>query len=186
MTNASEMTGTVDRELTWVKVKGELRTYRLEAPDGGVAELRFEKAFGTLATLTTARGVWTFKRVRFFSPTITVRRAGSDEDLAAFKFGWSGAGELRWASGAVRTFRRCGFMRPEWSFLTEAGEELVQFGPAKGFWCRSTTVRPGDAPETEPGEIEVLMGLGFYLLLASANDTGAGSTAAVVACCCCS
>jgi hypothetical protein len=74
-----------------------------ELRDGGgqrVATLRFRSPCGSQAWAETSDGRWTFKRVGFFRPRITVRVPRHHEDLAVFHpAGWSGSGRLEAPDG---------------------------------------------------------------------------------------
>ena len=87
------------QELSWHQPKGLRRHFELRIGDEVLATLRWETNFGSLATAETAEGRWTFKRVGFWRPKVTVRAAGSDADLAVFEPRWTGSGTLTLASG---------------------------------------------------------------------------------------
>ena len=61
------------------------RSYQLSAGDDLVATLDWATSTGSLATGEAADGNWTFKRVGFFRPSVTVRDRGGPHDLAVMR-----------------------------------------------------------------------------------------------------
>jgi hypothetical protein len=71
----------------WIQT-GELEL-KLIAPDNQsdpFAVLRWAKRWGSLATGESADRYWSFKRVGFLRPRITIREAGSDSNVAVFSY----------------------------------------------------------------------------------------------------
>jgi hypothetical protein len=86
-----KLTGS-DAKLQWVQPQAKTRFFELRSGDVVVATLAWEKAFGTLATAQTAEKAWTFKRVVFFNPRVTVRSPDSEADIVLFKPSWGYGG----------------------------------------------------------------------------------------------
>ncbi len=85
---------------TWREPRAMRREYELRAGERLVATLAFRSAWGTLATGESADGCWSFKRVGFWRPRVTVRRCGSPDDMATFEHDtWTGGGTLARADG---------------------------------------------------------------------------------------
>ena len=61
------------------------RTYELRREDETLARLEWQSACGSLALGECALGCWTFKRMGFFHPYVTVRPAGAPGDLATLR-----------------------------------------------------------------------------------------------------
>ena len=75
--------------------------------DSPVGRLTFRSIWGTQANGESGDGAWTFKRVGFFQTSVTVRPAGSDQEIARFKNNtWSRGGTLTFADGT--TFKATG------------------------------------------------------------------------------
>ena len=92
------------RELIWRQPSATKDEHELRDGDQLVATLRFKSALGTLATAETADGCWTFKRVGFWHPRVTIRECGAEADLAVFRNNtWSDGGQLDLPGG--RAFR---------------------------------------------------------------------------------
>jgi len=85
--------------LHWVQLHAIKHEFELRSGDELCGTLYWEKAFGSLASVTSEDGEWTFKRVGFLNPRVTVRQPGSDLDIAIFKPGWTGSGSLEFPSG---------------------------------------------------------------------------------------
>ena len=93
--------------LRWHAVGGLRMDYELGDSGGEpVAVLRFRSACGSLAFAESAEGRWSFKRVGFFKPRITVRLPGWEEDVAVFQPSMGlGGGTLTTAEGNQFQFR---------------------------------------------------------------------------------
>ena len=86
----------IDQGLTWVKPRALRAEYQLIADGKALASLRWEKALGSLARAEAADGRWTFKRVGFLRPRVTVRAEGSVADVAMLE---PGTGILQFSDG---------------------------------------------------------------------------------------
>jgi hypothetical protein len=80
------------KSLKWEQ-SGKLAS-RLVADGQTIATLSWAKSWGSLATGESAEGEWTFKRIGFLRPRVTVRETGSDADLAVFSISWTGDGTV--------------------------------------------------------------------------------------------
>jgi hypothetical protein len=143
--------------------------------------VRWEKAFGSLASATSDDGQWTFKRVGFLNPRVTIRQPGSDLDIAIFKPGWTGSGVLEFPSGRRFQWEHKDFWRLEWTF-EEAGQELLRFKSRAGSF--KMKVRVDLAPLVKNlAAASLLASLGMYLLVLMRDDNAAvgAATTTVVA-----
>jgi hypothetical protein len=113
-----------DRTLSWSQPAALV--FALHAGNEQVGSLAFRSMFGTQATAESGDEAWTFKRTGFFHPRVTVRRTGSDEDVATFHNNtWSGGGSLVVHGGP--TFRAStNFWQTKFEIGTAAGEPLVR------------------------------------------------------------
>ena len=163
-------------DLEWAAPSGLRRAFILHQEDRVFATLEWRSSLGTLAVATTACGAWSFKRVGFFSPRVTVRRAGAVEDEAMFRpTGWCGSsGELRFAD-RVLFYQREGFWSSTWKFCDAAGATLVRIGDVSGVfrWRAAVTLSNKDDPRSP-----LLACLLWYLAVLAHDEE---STAAVVA-----
>jgi len=166
-----------DQELLWVQPAARKREHELRAGDGVVATLRFQR--GTLADAEADGHHWTFKRQGFWHPRVTVRVAGSDDDIATFHPHWTGGGTLELADGTTLKLRSANLWQSEWVWL-DKDQPVVRF---KG---RHGIVKASGSVEVHTGaggraDLPLLVLLGWYLILLYADDAAAASSGATVA-----
>jgi hypothetical protein len=148
-----------------------------------VATLAWEKTFGTLATAQTADATWTFKRVGFFNPRVTVRSPGSEADIAVFKPSWGYGGTLE-VQGKTFTWKKMDFWGSKWGFAWLDGTVLLSFGYANGL---SAMFKLEGTVEMSPGSVStvidmpLLATLGWYIMVLMHDDNTAvvAATAAI-------
>jgi hypothetical protein len=155
------------------------RTYDLRSDGGILARLTWQSECGSLALGESAEGRWTFKRMGFFHPFVTVRAQGAPGDLAVMR-STRGATLLQFADG--RSFA-WGRLRPrgrETGFFDAPGRPVVVFGPPRsgGGLRGSMTV---DTPGTPAGTVALLTLLGWYRLVLERMDEDAALIAATCA-----
>lgn len=155
-------------DLKWTQPQALKMEYELHADGELVATLRFKSTFGTLATAESADGSWTFKRVGFFKTHVTIRVAGSDENIAVFKNNaWTSGGILELADG--RKFpASTNFWQTQYELKSEAGEPLLRFKNG-GFLHLSAEVTILPQAASLP-ELPWIMALGLYLIVMLRND----------------
>ena len=162
--------------LTWVQEKALKRAYELRFSGEVVAGLRFEKAFGSLATAESVDGSWTFKREGFMKPRVTVRVEGSDANVAVFHQNLSGGGAIEFQDGRRYLWRCTSFWGSEWCFLTPEDHRVVQLKVNTSLFRNGAQV----TVQTAVADVALLAMLGWYLMVLMAEDTAA-STAAIMA-----
>jgi hypothetical protein len=161
--------------LHWVQLRAMKHEFELRSGDELCGTLRWEKAFGSLASATSDKGQWTFKRVGFLNPRVTIRQPGSDLDIAIFKPGWTGSGILEFPSGRRFQWEHKDFWRLQWTF-EEASQELLRFKSRAGSF--KMKVRVDLAPSVKNlAEASLLASLGMYLLVLMRDDSAAASVA---------
>lgn len=166
-----------NQELLWMQPAARKRDHELLAGDEVVATLRFQR--GSLADAEAAGGHWSFKRQGFWHPTVTVRTAGSDADIAVFHPRWVGGGTLEFADGRPLRLSSANFWQSEWVWQ-EKEQPLIRF---KG---RHGLIKANGAVEIPPEavrlpDLPLLVLLGWYLILLYADDAAAASSASTVA-----
>lgn len=156
-------------QLTWIRQSSDGRVYELRSGEDQVAVLRWEKPAGSLAQAETTEGKWTFKRIGFLQPRLSVRSAGSEQDLAWFEPGVGGGGAVHLASGHI--FRwSSNFWRAEWAWLNAAGKHGVKLhrefsaGEREG----KVEIERGVLPERE---LPILVILGWYVIILQTEDS---------------
>ena len=113
--------------LSCLQPKTLARFFEIRNKGDIIATLAFESKFGTLATAITAEGTWTFKRVGFLNPLITVRCLGEEEDLAVYEPRLLGGGVLKFAQGLTMKWKPTGFWSNSWSFILTDENILLSF-----------------------------------------------------------
>jgi hypothetical protein len=164
------------RELKWMQPNGFKMEYELHADEILAATLRFRSSFGTLATAESADGCWTFKRVGFWQPQVTVRVCNTETNLAVFKNNtWSGGGTLELPDGRKYP-ASTNFWSTKYEFKTETGTELLSYQQIGGFLRMSSAViiHPAAA---QLAEAAWLVPLGWYLTVMMHMDSAATAAA---------
>ena len=161
--------------LHWVQLRAIKHEFDLRSEDELCGTLRWEKAFGSLASATSDDGQCTFKRVGFLNPRVTIRKPGSDLDIALFKPGWTGSGILEFLGGRRFQWEHKDFWRLEWTFQ-EAGQELLRFKSKAGSLKMKVRVDLSPSVKDLP-EASLLASLGMYLLVLMRDDSAAASAA---------
>ncbi len=151
--------------LSWIQPRPLARQFELRQDGDVLANLRFESEFGSLARAETSDSAFTFKRVGFFRPGVTIRRAGMDEDLGSYQPAWNDGGTVHLANGRRYTFRCTSFWHGRWSMLDQAGESVLAFA-LKGFVKTGAQVTFGKACPDAP----LLALFGGYLMALMADD----------------
>jgi len=171
-------------ELEWLQPRSGARYFELECGGTPLATLEFRSAFGTLAVADTASGRWSYKRVGFLNPRVTVRRPDGDQDLAIYEPSFWGGGTVTFLDRRRFTWKAHNFWQSRWTFADESGRPVVTLcrgvegGGLKDLFKTQTTIEAEPACECE-GLLPVLMTLGFYLYVLNVNDSAAA--AAVIA-----
>ena len=164
----------------WSQPEAFRRAHLLTANGLNVGSLNFEKGSGSLATAACAGDAWSFKRVGFLSPRVSIRKAGSDSDLAVFTPTWSSGGTVEFAGGRRFGLRCLSFWGCDWAFEDEQGQPVVTLHGPKGFLKSG-----GESRVTDVGaglqETPLLLMLLWYVRLLANEDMAA--TTAVMACC---
>lgn len=171
-----------EMKIEWVQPKALERYFELRAGEDHLATLAFRSAFGSLANADTAGGSWTFKRVGFFNPRITVRSAGSEADLAVYQPKFWGDGILRFRDGLSFSWNTANFWATEWAFKDEAGNSILVFksGIEKGKLSDAfkTQARIEIQPVLTPRQwLPLLAALGMYLLILRQEEIAAATVA---------
>lgn len=170
-----EFTG---RVLEWVQPRVFERAYELVSGETLLATLAFRSSFGTLAVAETAEGSWTFKRVGFLNPRISVRQAGGLDDLALYRPRFWGGGDLAFTAGPVVSWRSSDFWTTEWAFFDPADQPLVSFRQGREKERLADIFKSQATVEVSPlgagsRHLSILAPLGMYLLVLHRDDSAA-------------
>jgi hypothetical protein len=158
--------------LEWRQPGAFSRTYELKSGDSVLAELAFQKVFGTLARAWTADAAWTFKRAGFLTPVVTVRVEASEADIATYQPNWTGnKGLLNLPGGEQLEFRTTNFWASEWVLSNQQGGELIRFHN-KGLVHHGASVEVSEAGKAR-ADIALLMAVCWYVLVLHMQDSAA-------------
>ncbi|UCH59071.1 MAG: hypothetical protein JSV61_12755 [Anaerolineales bacterium] len=164
--------------LEWRQPKGLDHYYELRARQELLARLTFRSLLGTLATAETSEGSWTFKRVGFLNPRVTVREAGQEANLAVYQPKFWGDGVLTFQDGRALTWKPVNFWRTDWSFFNAQEDAVLEFISGLQeeklrdvFKTQYTLIRHGAGPD--PDILPILATLGLYLLILHQQDAAA-------------
>lgn len=166
----------------WLQPRAMAQHYELRAGEILMATLTFRSSFGTLATAEAAGGRWTYKRVGFLNPRVTIRVDGSEEDLAVYVPRFWGGGTLTFGDGLAFEWKPTNFWSTQWAFLDASGNVVMSFKAgvrrrklSDVFKTQFTLHVLPDAAGRDA--ISILVTLGMYLLILQHHDA-AGATAA--------
>lgn len=170
----------------WVQPKALANHYELWSPDALWASLTFRSMSGTLATAETAEGRWTYKRVGFLNPRITVRVEGAEDDVAIYQPRFWGDGTLAFQAGPSFSWKPTNFWGTQWSFFDAQGSTVMSFAPGIRnqklgdlFKTQFTlNIVPGSPIQ---GVVSILTTLGMYLLILHHQDAAAAGAIAASA-----
>ncbi len=171
-------------ELFWTQPMAMHRAYELQSSGLVVATLEFETAFGSLATARADGDAWSFKRMGFFRPHVTVRIAGTEDDLAVYRPKWTGTeGELAFRDGTIFTWTITNFWATRYEVKDSAGQTLVEYKSGgrdsglRDFFRSQATVTVTDAGRRYR-QTGLLVLVGWYLILLQQSDAAAAAVAA--------
>jgi hypothetical protein len=162
----------VGPELLWTRPSARRKYDELRSGDETVATLQWKK--GSLAVAEVADARWTIKRQGFWQQGVKIRREGSDVDIARFDLGWLGGGTLDPGSGRRFRWGSANFWRSSWQWTAEDGTPLVRFA-GKQRWTKMEGEVEVEPAAADLPELPLLVTLGWYLLVMTANEEAAGA-----------
>lgn len=177
----------IGKDLYWIQPKGLGRHFELRAEDEIVATLGFETLCGSLARAQSADESWTFKRIGFFNPRVTVRKAGEEANLAVYTPRWTGReGTLEFSNGRVYRWVQANFWATRYQISDEAGNPLISFRSGAGKSKLSDLFKTQARVEIDLRgralpELPLLVLLGWYLIVLQQEDAAAAAATVVVA-----
>ena len=163
-----KIAGLLDRELKWEQPSGFKEEYELRSGEELVATLRFRSSYGSLATGESGDGCWTFKRVGFWQPRVTVRRCNEDDNSATYKNETFGNCGMLTLSDGQTLSAESNFWQTKFEFSDESGETLIQF-KADGLLHHSSYVTVGPGAANMPDMPWMVM-LGWYIVVMMRRD----------------
>ena len=162
--------------LHWVEPKAFEHGYELRDDQGALyGSMSFRTALGSLAVAEMALGAWSFKRVGFLNPRVTVRVKGQEVDAALFHPKFAGGGRLEFADGTSFQWRSTNFWQSRWAFFDGRESPLVEFTPGPSAGMLSDLFKTQATVTCHEGGVaaeilSMLVALGFYLILLHKQD----------------
>lgn len=163
----------VGHELVWQKVP-DVRRARAIVIDGETwVRLRRVRVLGSLATVEAASGSWTLKRVGWFRTRVTVRVAGSTENLAVFTPTWLGSsGTLVFGDGRSYRWACTKSFGREHTLFRADGQAVLKFRGGRRMRLETTD---GES------DLPLLAAISHYLLQLEREDTAVVAAAGAAA-----
>jgi len=167
----------------WRQPEPRARQYELLRQGEVFGTLEFRNAFGSLAWSTDPVQRWTFKRVGFFSPHVTVRMPDSESDYAVFEPRLLGGGALHTPDGRPITWEPLNFWRTQWRFADKSGNSILHYQQGSEDFKLKEIFKLQAEMVVETSritnlEFSMLANLGFYLMALYAEDAAVAATAA--------
>lgn len=165
--------------LVWAQPRATSRAYELRSADSLIGYLRFEKSCGSLASAEVASQKWSFKRIGFLAPSVTVRSPNLGADIAVFRPHWGSGGTLHFADGHQAQWRCTNFWGSQWAFVGSDNHIVVRFSHHESFFKASAQLEFEQSSTALP-EFPLLVALGWYLMILAADDAAAVIASSVV------
>jgi hypothetical protein len=152
--------------LRWLLANREPPVFELSSGDTAVARLTWARPGGSLVSLATSGGAWTFKRIGFLHPRITARVEKAASDLAQVSLHLNHH-RIELMRGTSYRFHRAGLLVPAWVLTTDSGVELLHVEPVReGRRLEGGAVLTSPVGRALP-DLPLLIGLTWYLIVLS-------------------
>jgi hypothetical protein len=167
----------------WNQPKATSRVFELRRGDEPFGTLEFRSMWGTLALSKDPIQEWSFKRVGFLTPHITVRMPDSDSDYALFDPKVFGGGMLHTSDGRPYRWEPLNNWHTKWRFTDKKGSPILSFEQDAEEFKLSDMFTIQAAVTVESSritnlEFSMLVNLGFYLVVLNSMDSSAAAAAA--------
>lgn len=164
--------------LEWKQSGAFSRTFELLEQGRRRGSLSFTKAFGTLAEGEIDGSWYTFKRVGFLRPQVTIWRKPYEEDIGRVSMGLGSRGSLELSDGARYNFQRQSLWKNVWGFSNEHGDALMTIRMDLALLHHNGQVVIEPSGREDP-HMPLLVLLGWYMavLIEEENAAAAGAAA---------
>ena len=162
-----ESISTSERLFYWERDSGSNRQVTLRSATDELGKLVFASC-GSLAAGQTAVGEWTLKRDGFIHPRVTVRRTGSDVDVAVLSVFPTGGGTAVMTGAGEFELRISGWLQNRMG-LWQRQLECLRF-ERKGNRAQVRVL-----VELDPEPLSVLLLLSWYTLVLADDDASAAA-----------
>ncbi|HNT26247.1 MAG TPA: hypothetical protein PKM21_17905 [Anaerolineales bacterium] len=171
----------------WIQPAALERRFVLHSGEHELGQLEFHSAWGSLALAECAQGRWSFKRVGFLNPRVTVRLPDTESDLGLYTPRWTGTqGRLELANGHAYVWQAANFWASQFCWRHPSGDDLVLFSPGSeeqklsNLFKQQARVTFASAAQNL-GDLPLLVLLGWYLMILQYDDAAAAAAATAAA-----
>jgi len=167
----------------WTQPDTFERFFELRSADSLLETLSFRSSCGTLATAEALDEKWTFKRVGFLNPRVTVRVAGLEADMSVYQPKFWGDGLLSIENGPLIMWKPTNFWATDWAFIDQVDNIVMGFKGGieqerlRDIFKIQTTLEI-DRTMIYREHIPMLASLGMYLIILHHQDASAAAASA--------
>ncbi len=170
-------------QLFWNQPKPMVRFFELTRGQESFGTLEFRSLWGTLATAVNPIQDWSFKRLGFLNPHVTVRHPDAESDYALYYPKLFGGGTLQMIDGRPFIWEPTNFWRTRWHFLDKNNAAVISFNQGTEERQITEFMRMQATVTVESNRITnqefcMMVNLGFYLMVLHQSDAAAASSAA--------
>ena len=167
-------------ELLWKQPKATQRNFELYRRDESFGYMEFRSMWGTLAAARNPIQDWSFKRMGFLNPYITIRFPEADSDHALFSPKIFGGGTLQMLDGRPFLWEPVNFWRTKWRFTDKSGFPILSFEQGAEEFKLTELFKMQAKVKVESSritnlEFSMLVNLGFYLMILYQADSAAAA-----------
>ena len=161
------------RTFRWIQPSWKRRIYELrDGDDAVIATFEYRGMWRTRATLCFEGEELEFQGRGFLKSNTAIVRGA--QDIALYK-PKSFSGEITFMTGRKFWWRRKGLFKSSCMFTTADNEDLMTFKNTPRFFRSESSLTVSPSAEQYP-ETRILMALGWYLMLASAQAATAAAS----------
>jgi hypothetical protein len=177
-----EFATTAGDELSWRQAAATKRSFELFRQEESFGTMEFRSMWGTLALAKNPIQDWSFKRLGFQNPHITIRFPEAESDYALFYPKIFGAGTLHMLDGRPFSWEPINLWHTKWRFIDKSGFPILSFDQGETEHKLSELFKMQVAVKVESSritnmEFSLMVNLGFYLLILNQADTAASAAA---------
>jgi hypothetical protein len=160
-------------DLYWIQPTLK-RSYELRAGEDIFATMEFQTELGSLATVKSLEKTWTFKRVGFFKPRITVREQATESDLLVYYPQWgSTEGVFEFVDGETYVWKLANYWATKYQVVDLAGVPLVSYTSKIDQlldWIKDQAQVEIGAEHLNASQLVLLIAMGWYLIVLQQGD----------------
>lgn len=169
-------------ELFWSQPAIGTRYFELTRGEEAFGTLEFRSLWGTLAVARNPIQDWSFKRLGFMNPHVTIRHPEADSDYALFFPKVFGGGTLQLLDGRPFGWEPVNFWRTRWHFSDKHGAPIISFDQGSEERRMSEFSKLESHVKIESShitnqEFSLMVTLGFYLMALYQADAAAAGNA---------